>query len=200
MTATETIPKLLDIDELAEHLGTTAGHVRRLIAARRLPYLKVGGYVRFDPNEIAAWLEQSRSATMPAPRQQVRPTMMREPTSWAGHRVDRERRTVTEQRRYADHRPYPEPPGRLADLTGPTAGVVELPITIDWGPRRRYDLGTDTDRRIVYERVLREAGDAEEVGRYVNGAVLVEVWPRLFLPSRVRQRWEERFPELTHAA
>src|ERR1700757_3061966 len=116
---------------------------------------------------------------MPALPRQVRPTMKREPATWAGYRVDRERRTVTEQRRSADHRPYPDPPLRLADLTGPTAGVVELPITIDWGPRRRYDLGTDTDRRIVYERVLREAGDAEEVGRYVNGAVLVEVWPRL---------------------
>jgi hypothetical protein len=89
---------------------------------------------------------------------------------------------------------------RLADLTGPTAGVVELPITIDWGPKRRYDLADDADRRIVYERVLREAADAEEVGRYVNGSILVEVWPRLWLPQRVRQVWERRFPELTHAA
>jgi hypothetical protein len=87
----------------------------------------------------------------------------------------------------------------LADLTGPISGVVELPITIDWGPRRRYDLGADADRRVVYERVLQEAADAEDVARYVNGLVLVEVWPRLFLPRRVRQRCEERFPELTHA-
>ncbi|MBO0692086.1 MAG: hypothetical protein J2P58_04230 [Acidimicrobiaceae bacterium] len=107
---------------------------------------------------------------------------------------------MTEQHRYADHRPYPEPPAQLADLTGPTGGVIELPITIDWGPRRHYDLGTDADRRILYERVLREAPDTKEVGRYVNGAILVEVWPRLFLPRRVRQRWEERFPELTRAA
>ena len=130
----------------------------------------------------------------------VRPTMSKEPANRAGKRVDHQRGAVTEQRRYADHRPYPDPPARLADLNGPTSGVVELPITIDWVPRRRYDLGTDADRRIVYERVLREAGDAEEVGRYVNGAVLIEVWPRLFLPRRVRQRWEERFPELTPAA
>jgi hypothetical protein len=107
---------------------------------------------------------------------------------------------VPERRHYGDHRPYPDPPGRLADLTGPTAGPLQLPITIDWGPRRVYQMGRDADRRIVYERVLREAATTEEVGRFVDGAILVEVWPRLFLPRRVRRLWEERFPELTRAA
>jgi hypothetical protein len=64
---------------------------------------------------------------------------------------------VPERRHYGDHRPYPDPPSRLADLIGPTEGVIELPITIDWGPKRRYDMGRDSDRRIAYERVLREA-------------------------------------------
>ena len=96
-----------------------------------------------------------------------------------------------ERRHYGDHRRYPEPPAQLADLTGPTAGVIELPITIDWGPKRVYDIGRDADRRIVYERVLREAATTEEVARFVNGAILVVVWPRLFLPRR--------FPELTRA-
>jgi excisionase family DNA binding protein len=200
VSATETLPKLLSVDELARHLGTSSGHLRRLVAARRVPYLKVGGYVRFDPVEIAAWLDRSRVTTPPRLPSILRPTIRKEPAGQAGKRVDRQRGTVTEQRRYADHRPYPDPPARLADLTGPTSGVVELPITIDWGPRRRYDLGTDADRRIVYERVLREAGDAEEVGRYVNGAILVDVWSRLWLPQRVRRTWEQRFPELTHAA
>jgi len=108
--------------------------------------------------------------------------------------------TVPERRHYGDHRPYPDPPPRLADLTGPTAGTVELPITIDWGPKRCYDMSRDTDRRVVYERVLREAGTPEEVSRFVNAAVLVEVWPRLWLPQRVLRIWEERFPELTRAA
>ncbi|MCL2395999.1 MAG: hypothetical protein FWC87_15115 [Acidimicrobiaceae bacterium] len=85
-------------------------------------------------------------------------------------------------------------------MTGPTAGVIELPITIDWGPKRGYDLARDADRRVVYEVVLQEAADTAQVARYVNGGVLVEVWPRLFLPRRVRERWEERFPELVQAA
>jgi hypothetical protein len=88
----------------------------------------------------------------------------------------------------------------LADLIGPSTGVVELPITIDWGPRRSYDLGEDADRRVLYERVLREAVSTEQVCRYVRGSALADVWDRLWLPQRVRQSWEERFPELVRAA
>lgn len=105
-----------------------------------------------------------------------------------------------ELRRFVDHRPYPEPPALLDDLTGPTSGTVELPVTIDWGPRRSYDLGEDADRRVVYERVLREAASTGEVCRFVNGRALVEVWGRLWLPRRVRTSWEERFPDLVRAA
>jgi len=60
MTTTETVPHLLTIDQLAEQLGITVRHVRRLIAERRVPYLKVGKLVRFDPAEIADWLDLSR--------------------------------------------------------------------------------------------------------------------------------------------
>jgi hypothetical protein len=100
---------------------------------------------------------------------------------------------------YADHRPYPDPPARLDDLTGPTAGRIELPLSIYWGPERTYDMGSDADRRVVYETVLREAADAAEVSRYVNGAVLVQVWSRLWLPQQIQQRWETRFTELKSA-
>jgi hypothetical protein len=103
-------------------------------------------------------------------------------------------------RHYADHRPYPEPPARLSDLAGPTAGEIELPRTIDWGPERTYDMSSDSDRRIVYERVLREAASTEEVCRYVDGEALVEVWGGPWLPERVRKSWDDRFPELTRAA
>ncbi|MDA8045287.1 MAG: helix-turn-helix domain-containing protein [Actinomycetota bacterium] len=60
MTTTETVPRLLTIDQLAEQLGITTRHVRRLIAERRVPYLKVGKLVRFDPAEITGWLDGRR--------------------------------------------------------------------------------------------------------------------------------------------
>ncbi len=60
MTTIETVPHLLTIDQLAEQLGITTRHVRRLIAERRVPYLKVGKLVRFDPAEVADWLDDRR--------------------------------------------------------------------------------------------------------------------------------------------
>jgi len=107
---------------------------------------------------------------------------------------------VPTARHYADHRPYPEPPARLSDLAGPIAGEIELPRSIDWGPAHTYDMGSEADRRIVYERVLREAASTEEVCRYVNGPALVEVWGRLWLPMRVRSSWESRLSDLARAA
>jgi len=57
------LPTLLDIPTLAEHLGVTERHIRRLVFDKRIPYVKVGRLVRFDPVEIAAWIDGSRSAT-----------------------------------------------------------------------------------------------------------------------------------------
>ena len=58
MTTTETVPHLLTIDQLAGHLGITTRHVRRLVAERRVPYVKVGWLLRFDRDEITTWLDQ----------------------------------------------------------------------------------------------------------------------------------------------
>jgi excisionase family DNA binding protein len=53
MANTDALPQLLTIDQLAERLGVSIRHIRRLIAERRVPYLKVGWFIRFDPAEIA---------------------------------------------------------------------------------------------------------------------------------------------------
>ncbi len=60
MTGTDTIHQLLSIDQLAQRLGITVRHVRRLVAERRVPYYKVGRLVRFDPDEIGEWLRDQR--------------------------------------------------------------------------------------------------------------------------------------------
>ena len=48
------------MDELAERLGVTRRHVRRLVDERRVPFLRVGRFIRFDPAEIADWLNCNR--------------------------------------------------------------------------------------------------------------------------------------------
>jgi excisionase family DNA binding protein len=51
---------LLDTDGVAEVLGITPRHVRRLVAERRIPFFKVGRFVRFDPGELDVWLDLHR--------------------------------------------------------------------------------------------------------------------------------------------
>lgn len=51
-----TAEPLLDVHGVAARLNITVRHVRRLVAERRIPYLKVGSLLRFDPVEINAWL------------------------------------------------------------------------------------------------------------------------------------------------
>lgn len=62
MATADTLPNLLDIDQRAAHLGICHRHVRRLIAERRIPYVKVGRLVRFGPNDIATWVDRRRVA------------------------------------------------------------------------------------------------------------------------------------------
>ena len=60
MPAAEALPHLLTIEELADHLGVTERHVRRLVAERGIPFLKVGRFVRFDPSDVTMWLDLTR--------------------------------------------------------------------------------------------------------------------------------------------
>ena len=50
---------LLDGSGVAQHLGITERHVRRLVSERRIPFVKVGRFVRFDPIAVASWLERT---------------------------------------------------------------------------------------------------------------------------------------------
>ena len=54
------LPRLLDISGVAEHLGVAPRHVRRLVAERRIPFIKWGHLIRFDPAEIETWLNTAR--------------------------------------------------------------------------------------------------------------------------------------------
>ncbi len=51
---------LLDVGALAERLGVTPRFVRRLVHERRVPFLKIGKFVRFDPREIEGWIDGAR--------------------------------------------------------------------------------------------------------------------------------------------
>jgi excisionase family DNA binding protein len=47
-------------------LGVNVRHVRRLVQEKRIPYVKWGHLIRFDPDEVEAWIvEHSIGATRP---------------------------------------------------------------------------------------------------------------------------------------
>jgi excisionase family DNA binding protein len=62
----DTLPQLLTIDQLAERLGVSTRHIRRLIAERRIPYVRWRRFIRFDPDEIARWLDDARHPQQPS--------------------------------------------------------------------------------------------------------------------------------------
>lgn len=55
----ETRP-LMDLPTVAERLGVNQRHVRRLVHERRIPFIKWGHLLRFDPDEIEEWLNAAR--------------------------------------------------------------------------------------------------------------------------------------------
>ncbi len=59
---------LMDVEAVAYRLGVTQRFVRRLVSERRIPYFKVGHFIRFDRVEIDEWLmEQRRPVTYVRP-------------------------------------------------------------------------------------------------------------------------------------
>jgi excisionase family DNA binding protein len=59
-TPRASLTRLMNITEVAETLGVDVRHVRRLVHENRIPYLKWGHLLRFDPAEVAAWLDSCR--------------------------------------------------------------------------------------------------------------------------------------------
>jgi excisionase family DNA binding protein len=54
---TPNLPRLMTIAEVADHLGVEVRHVRRLVHERRIPFIKWGHLLRFDPADIQKWID-----------------------------------------------------------------------------------------------------------------------------------------------
>jgi excisionase family DNA binding protein len=58
----------LKVAELAKLFGVTPQHIYRMAANGSIPSFRIAGSVRFDPDEIAAWLGEKRLARRAPPR------------------------------------------------------------------------------------------------------------------------------------
>ncbi|WP_188548090.1 transcriptional regulator, partial [Rhodococcoides trifolii] len=79
--------------------------------------------------------------------------------------------------------------------------TVELPLTLNWSnPGRTYRLADRPDRALLYEIVLSE-GTPTDVLTYIDGALLLDLWPDLVLPRSLRTAWtptiEKYLPQRT---
>ena len=54
------IGELLTEQQLADQWNTTIRHLRRLRVEAGLPYVKLGRLVRFDPRDVAGWVERHK--------------------------------------------------------------------------------------------------------------------------------------------
>lgn len=102
---------------------------------------------------------------------------------------------------------YQARPGRRAivvtnldALTGPSSGVVELPLRLFWSsPDRTFDLDQPSMRQWLYQTVLREASRPEDLTTFLSRDILIGLWPGMWLPAGVRRAWEEIHPALCRA-
>ena len=66
-TVTERRP-LMDLPTVAKYLGVSERHIRRLVQERRIPFIKWGHPLRFDPDEIDVWVD-TKARAVPVARQ-----------------------------------------------------------------------------------------------------------------------------------
>ena len=52
--------QLLTVEQAAEHLGTGERFVRRLIAQRRIPFIKLGKHVRVERSALDHFIDAGR--------------------------------------------------------------------------------------------------------------------------------------------
>ncbi|MEV4661107.1 hypothetical protein AB0J85_04080 [Micromonospora echinofusca] len=96
---------------------------------------------------------------------------------------------------YGDRKPYLVAE-TLTALHGPTEGTVTLPRHLDWSGHAEYDLGRTARLASMYKVVLTEASTVGDLHTWLDADLLRRLWPTLWLPPQLRQRWEEAFPEL----
>lgn len=99
-----------------------------------------------------------------------------------------------ERVRFRDLKPY-EIVASLDELRGPEQGTIRLPIWVRWLDDGDIDVSELGGVRLAYQALLAEGTDTIQA-QLMNKNTLIRVWPLLSLDSRIRELWEQRFPEL----
>ena len=60
--------QLITIEQPAQQTGLSVHTLRKMCSQRRIPHVKLGGAVRFDPGELDKWIKQNTRMPMPEKR------------------------------------------------------------------------------------------------------------------------------------
>lgn len=72
---------------------------------------------------------------------------------------------------------------------GDAMAEVTLPLGVNWShPGAPFRLSDRRQRARCYEIVLRE-GMPADILRFIDGALLVDLWPELVVPAEIRSAW-----------
>ena len=69
-------------------------------------------------------------------------------------------------------------PQRLADLRGPTRGVVVLPRHLTWYGLREFDI-CDAPSRVALYTIVLSQGTRNDIARFLHPELLRQDWPQL---------------------
>lgn len=164
---------------------------RQLLASRDawLRAFHANGWRPVDLQRVTGYSRETiRQALHPEIRQAANASRRKAPEGNAA-------RPPADHLGYGDRKPYIVADD-LGDLRGPTDGTVTLPHHLDWSGRASYDLDRPARLASMYKAVLNEASTIEDLRDWLDERVLIELWPTLWLPTRLRGLWESRFPEL----
>ncbi len=59
---------LLTIQQAAKYTGLSTHTLYKMVSQRRVPFVKLGGALRFDPNKLDQWIKQNTVMPMPEKR------------------------------------------------------------------------------------------------------------------------------------
>jgi hypothetical protein len=164
---------------------------RRLLAQRdaQLRAFHANGWRPVDLQRVTGYSRETiRHALHPEIRQSANASRRKAARSQAAA-------PPTDAMAYGDRKPYVVVDD-LGDLSGPTEGMIVLPHHLDWSGRPTYDLARPARLASMYKAVLNEASTVQDLHDWLDKRVLIELWPTLWLPPRLRGLWESKFPEL----
>ena len=58
--------QLIDVPTAAKFLGLSVHTLYKMVSQRRIPYIKVGSRVKFDPRKLDEWIKQRTVMPMPS--------------------------------------------------------------------------------------------------------------------------------------